>query len=142
MSQRRVCDVDGTAIDPLTDEFFTVTSGRDGRAKDICVYCARAWSEGAVSTWVASTALDVGDRVHPTTGFDLGKTFDVVTAGVTGETEPVWPDLVGTTITDGTVTFVVHRSPIQAAFIYEQLPGQPPRSTSVFGWIYENYEPV
>ena len=66
-------------------------------------------SEGIRSgDWEASTAYAVGDRINPppTSGKQTDNvTFLVTTAGTTSATRPSFPEVVGQTVTDGTVTF-------------------------------------
>lgn len=144
MSQQRVCDLDGTVIDPLVDEFFTVTAGRDGRTKDICYQCARA-SRGpdAPVSWSSNTAYEVGDRVYPihTPGAFMPFVYDVVTAGTSGGTEPTWPVTVGTELVDGTVTFVARAGPNGATNVFLQLPAiATPGNYTMWGWLTGTWE--
>lgn len=52
--------------------------------------------------WLASTAYSVNNTVVPTITAENGHVYMVVTSGVSGATEPVWPTN-GSTVTDGTV---------------------------------------
>ncbi len=54
-------------------------------------------------TWTASTAYAIGGKVKPTTNY--GYYYTAQTAGTSGSTEPAWTGR-GTTVTDGTVTWV------------------------------------
>jgi hypothetical protein len=53
--------------------------------------------------WVLSTAYAVGDVVTPTV--PNGKRFTVVTAGTTSSSEPTWPTVLGSQVTDGSVVW-------------------------------------
>lgn len=53
--------------------------------------------------WTATAAELVGQYVTPKTS--NGFFFKCTTAGSTGASEPTWPSVVGTTVTDGTVTW-------------------------------------
>ncbi len=53
--------------------------------------------------WTATTAELVGQYVTPKTA--NGFFFKCTTGGTTGSTEPTWPSTVGTTVTDGSVTW-------------------------------------
>ncbi|MEO8430695.1 MAG: choice-of-anchor tandem repeat NxxGxxAF-containing protein [Acidobacteriota bacterium] len=55
-------------------------------------------------TWTASTAYGAGVRAAPTVR--TGIEFQVQVAGTSGAVEPVWPTTVGTTVVDGTVTWI------------------------------------
>jgi len=55
------------------------------------------------TTWAASTAYNVGDKVIPTTAND--RYYECTTAGTSGATEPAWTTGIGDTITDGTVVW-------------------------------------
>ena len=63
----------------------------------------------ATAMWQANTAYPVGAKIRPSTpvldvnGVPLE--FEVLVAGVSGATEPVWPTTVGSTISDNTVTW-------------------------------------
>lgn len=63
----------------------------------------------ATAVWQANTAYAVGTKVRPTTpvldsnGVPLE--FEVVVAGTSGASEPVWPTSVGTSIVDNTATW-------------------------------------
>ena len=55
--------------------------------------------------WVAATAKSVGQHVRPTTYNEFYYHCDV--AGTThATTEPTWPTTLGSTVTDGTVTWM------------------------------------
>lgn len=53
--------------------------------------------------WEPETSYSLSDRRRPTasTGFE----YECTTAGQSGRKEPVWPKVVGQTITDGSVTW-------------------------------------
>ncbi len=55
------------------------------------------------NTWQASTSYNVGDYVRPST--DNGYSYECITAGTSGDTEPTWPTNLGDTVTDGTVVW-------------------------------------
>jgi hypothetical protein len=57
----------------------------------------------AYATWTASTAYGVGYRVVPNPR--NGYVFTVTTAGTSGASQPTWPDEIGETVVDGTVTW-------------------------------------
>lgn len=53
--------------------------------------------------WSSATSLSLGDVVHPTV--PNGYVFRVTAVGTTGGTEPVWPAIPSTQVTDGGVTY-------------------------------------
>ena len=53
--------------------------------------------------WTATTAKGINTSVIPTTDNNLY--FEATTSGTTGSTEPTWNTTVGSTTTDGTVTW-------------------------------------
>lgn len=56
------------------------------------------------SGWVANTSKSLNNTVYPTT--ENGFYYNCTTAGTThATTEPTWPTIVGTTVTDGTVVW-------------------------------------
>lgn len=137
MSQQRVCDVDGRTLDPSFDLFYTVTSSRTGTAKDVCYECARATGATEWVVWTASTALAVDERIRPTAA-PGAYAYDVLIAGTTDATEPVWPTspTLGDQVVDGTVTYVVHSAPTGNVRVRTSMPiGSGTRIESLFGWM-------
>lgn len=134
MSQRRVCDLDQTVIDPEVDEFYTVTSGRSGITRDICYQCAR--SQDTVPAWSASTVYAVGARVKAATPppYVYDAVFDVVVAGTAGAAQPTWSTIPGTLIVSGTVTFKVSVPPHQRTAMFPVKPGLT-TFYSLYGWM-------
>ena len=59
----------------------------------------------AYTAWAATTAYVVGDIRRATPLQASGLVFRCTTAGTSGSTEPVWATDIGSTITDGTVTW-------------------------------------
>lgn len=55
------------------------------------------------SVWVTATAYTVGARIIPTTS--NGYVYECTVAGTTSGTQPLWPQTIGDTVTDGTVTW-------------------------------------
>ena len=138
MSQQRVCDLDGTLIDPEVDVFYVVTDGRSGRTKDICLFCSQG--PNGITTWTADTAFDVGMRVGSTAGYQaLGWEYIVTVAGVTGATEPTWPTSP-ITVTDGTVIYKARPEPDLAAIVHEDKVGQPDYWYTLDGWMSGSHE--
>jgi lambda family phage minor tail protein L len=69
----------------------------------------------AYTAWAATTAYVVGDIRRATTLQASGLVFRCTTAGTSGSTEPVWATDIGSTVTDGTVTWTA------IASTYEEL---------------------
>lgn len=55
--------------------------------------------------WEAATDYAVGDYVIPTPANETGVWFKCISAGTSGGAEPSWPDTVGQTVADNTVTW-------------------------------------
>jgi phage tail sheath gpL-like len=53
--------------------------------------------------WQATTAYGTGAWTQPTTS--TGYAYKATTGGTSGSTQPTWPTTVGTTVTDGSVTW-------------------------------------
>ena len=69
----------------------------------------------AYSAWAASTAYAVGTIVRATTLQASGLVFRCTVAGTSAGTQPAWPTDIGSTITDGGVTWQTISS------VYEEL---------------------
>ena len=78
----------------------------------------------AVAAWTASTAFSVGDVRRPTVSQGTGLNFRCTTAGTSAATEPgvnsdnsvpIWPNVVGDTVTDGTCVWTAISS------VYDEL---------------------
>jgi flagellar hook protein FlgE len=59
--------------------------------------------------WAATTAYAAGARVYPNP--PNGYSYEVTTAGTSGAAQPTWPTTVGSTVSDGTVTWTVRQGP-------------------------------
>lgn len=60
-------------------------------------------SVASYSAWAAETEYSLEDYRVPTT--DNGMRYECTTAGISGETEPVWDKGLGSTTSDGTVVW-------------------------------------
>jgi len=60
-----------------------------------------------VPPWQASKAYDVGDVVGPIGGTKNGLVFKAIAAGTSAASQPLWPSTIGSTVTDGSVTWRV-----------------------------------
>lgn len=76
----------------------------------------------AYSAWVAATAYAVGDVVRATSLQASGLVFRCTVAGSSAATQPNWPTDIGSTITDGTVTWQAISS------VYEELAALAPNA--------------
>ena len=59
-----------------------------------------------MSTWAASTAISLNTIIKATTTQYSGLRFKCIVAGTTHSSEPEWPNVIGTTINDNTVTWI------------------------------------
>jgi hypothetical protein len=57
------------------------------------------------TSWSDNAAFSVGQTVLPTSPNAVGFYFTCSAPGTTGATEPTWPQAVGTTVVDGSVTW-------------------------------------
>lgn len=143
MSNQRVCDVGGEIIYEAGNEFYTVTGGISGARKDICYECARSLHPDWYKPWTASTEKSLANRVRPTVASgqsNNGRAYDVITAGVTGETEPTWTTGFTDTITDGTVVYSVTLVPNDNVAIRNGMPGNADELWSLWGWMTGAHE--
>lgn len=106
--------VGGTATwDNVTGTKWSATSGGAGgssaptAADDVFIDNKNA------PNWAASTAYALGVIRCPNTG--NGFFYEVTVAGTSAATEPVWPTVVGNTVTDGTVTWTCRLSTVTTA---------------------------
>lgn len=59
----------------------------------------------AYAAWTASTAYSIGDVVRAAALQPTGLVFRCTVAGTSGSAQPPWPTDIGSTLTDGTVTW-------------------------------------
>ena len=57
----------------------------------------------AIANWTASTALSLGVSRRPTS--PTGYRYQVTTAGTTAGTQPTWPTVIGSTVSNGSVVW-------------------------------------
>ena len=98
-----------TASNPLT-------GGRAGLSLVSRTYKPPNWAPNTAYTintaiqptgapvWQANATHALGDVVRPTTGGNWA--FRCINGGVSGSTEPTWPIVLGTRVTDGGVTWI------------------------------------
>jgi hypothetical protein len=129
--------LDGRLIDDTHDEFFTVTDGRGGTSKDVCVQCARGhYGADGPHNWTANTELAVGYRVQVAGNACM---FDVVIAGTTGDTPPLWPAIPDSLVEDGSVTYRATYAAINVTSLYSALRL---KTLSVWGFVNDKDETV
>jgi hypothetical protein len=90
---------DGTA----GSKWATTSGGAGGAAVPVAADDVFIDNKNAPN-WAASTAYALGVIRCPLATAN-GYFYEVTTAGTTGAAEPVWPTVVGNTVTDGTVTW-------------------------------------
>jgi hypothetical protein len=66
---------------------------------------------GGAPTWTSSTGFPTGRFVTPTSGKNNPWRFEATTGGTSGPLEPNWPVTLGTTIADGTITWISRTGP-------------------------------
>jgi lambda family phage minor tail protein L len=76
----------------------------------------------AYAAWASSTAYSVGNIVRASALQPSGLVFRCTVAGTSGGTQPTWPTDIGSTITDGTVTWAAISS------VYEELAALAPNA--------------
>jgi hypothetical protein len=90
--------------------------------------------------WAAGVAKSVGDLVRPTatSNKDL---FEATVAGTTGTAEPAWPAGIGSTVVDGSVTWM-NRGPVQNSHTLTMADDQPWFTIwrYVYGMLAERFE--
>lgn len=96
----------------------TFTAGFDGAG-----VCTGGSDRGGVAkgrydqSWAANTAYALNDRKKPTAA--NGYHYVVTVAGTShATTEPTWPTTEGATITDGTITWRCHATPVNGDQFY------------------------
>lgn len=90
-------------VSDLTNELSTASGYTSGGATvtgSFALTVANSWA----STAATSTAYTVGQVRRPGTG--NGYLYRCVVAGTSGGSAPTWPTVVGTTVADGSVTWL------------------------------------
>ncbi len=106
------------------------TNGVALATKTLTVTAANSWG----TQWAGTTAYTLGKVVRPTAG--NGYLYRCVVAGTSSGSAPTWPTVIGTTVTDGTVTWVcAGRSIIQ--FDADDVSWAAATLTTRYGVIYD-----
>lgn len=93
----------GVVVSNPIEEFF-ICDGIDGYVIDKQGNISNV--EKAYLKWVANTVLEYGDKYVPTTLNGYYYTATTVTGTKsTGAIEPIWPTVIGNTVTDGGITW-------------------------------------
>lgn len=100
---------DGTYYTPAVTSNITITGLSND---DICRLQITNETAKTASAWAATTAQAQGSKRIRSTGLGTEQTgglyFVATTAGTTGGTEPTWNTTVGSTTSDGTVTWTTY----------------------------------
>lgn len=76
--------------------------------------------------WTANTAYNSGSYVIPTPAKETGLWYKATGSGTSGSSEPTWPETLGDTVTDGTVTWeAVEAADEYPPFIVGEVGGVP-----------------
>lgn len=90
-------------VSDLTNEVANgngyTTGGQTVTSCSRTLTAANSWS----TSWAATTAYTVDQIVRPTVG--NGFIYRAAAAGTSGSSQPTWPTVIGTTVTDGGVTW-------------------------------------
>lgn len=116
----------------------------DGLLRGGALNAAGTLNSAAVVTavWAATTAFAAGDVVVPPSGFTAagGKLLLCTTAGTTGSTSTLAVPAVGSTLTDGSVTWtaisVLPALPTYYVALFTSAPGETGGGTEVSGGSY------
>lgn len=87
------------ALDNFILEDLTDTSNASG------VYLENIPTEPTVKRWFPSVYYFEGDYVQPTAGNENGYYYVATNSGKSGTAEPTWPTTIGSTVSDGDVTW-------------------------------------
>ena len=97
---------------------------------DLMLFARRPDASGYIASdvWVASTAYPLSTIRVPTVG--NGYAYYVTTPGTSGVTQPTWPTVSGSTVTDGTVVWSLAGS-------YQWTPTWNLRAAAAEGWRWK-----
>ena len=101
------------ALTPLTAVAGWINA-RTGRA-------APAWrpNKRYLSRWQAQTAYPAGASIIPDDLWGTTWKYEATTAGVSGNSQPIWPKVLGATVTDGGVTWQA-KAPLASQFNWRE----------------------
>lgn len=96
--------VSNEAVSVLADRYYQLGAGTSNPSGVRSVSSVTVATSASVATWAATTAYAVNAQVKPASSPLY--IYQATAAGTSGGSAPTWPTTVGTTVTDGTVTWI------------------------------------
>lgn len=97
-------DIDPGTITVLLDNILACKASSSADSLTLTSHIGKAHN----LSWTASTAYASGSKRRPTQVNRNGYLYNATTGGTSGSSEPVWPQSIGATVSDGSVTWTCH----------------------------------